>query len=227
MFDIFKSEGVRKVIMAGQVNPRNLFSRDIEDGQLKVLLEAIEDKRPDTVFGAVANMLAKHSIELIDSTFLLDEFMAPEGILSEVKPDAKMMDDIRFGFEMAKKLAGLDIGQTLVVKNRAIVAVEAIEGTDAAILRGGRLANGGIVVVKVCKPNQDMRFDVPVVGPRTFKYLKKARARCLAIEAKKTLMIDKDLCLRLADDQGICVVSLSNPNNHGKVYPAKMQPAAV
>ncbi|MBI5872613.1 MAG: UDP-2,3-diacylglucosamine diphosphatase LpxI [Candidatus Omnitrophica bacterium] len=208
MFDIFKNEGIRKVIMAGQVNPQNLFYKDVGDKALKVLLAAIKDKRPDTVFGAVADQLAEREIELIDSTFLLEDFMAKKGVLTSTQPDTQTWDDIRFGFDMAKKIAGLDIGQTLVVKNGAIVAVEAIEGTDACILRGGKLAAGGIVVIKVSKPNQDMRFDVPVVGPRTIKYLSRVHSRCLAIEADKTLVIDRELCVKAADRNKISIVAL-------------------
>ena len=208
MFEIFKAEGIEKVIMAGQVNPQNLFYKDVGDDALKTLLAAIKDKRPDTVFGAVANQLAEHSIELIDSTLLLDDYMSPKGVLTRLKPDEAVWTDIKFGFDMAKKLAGLDIGQTLVVKNGAIVAVEAIEGTDAAIMRGGRVASGGIVVIKVSKPNQDMRFDVPVIGPRTIKHMILVRAKCLAIEAGKTIIIDKDVCIRLADSKKISVVAL-------------------
>lgn len=208
MFVIFKNEGIDKVIMAGQVNPRNLFYKDVGDDALKKLLAAIQDKRPDTVFGAVADQLAQHKIELVDSTFLLEDFMAKKGVLTSLEPDERTWGDIRFGFDMAKKIAGLDIGQTLVVKNRAIVAVEAIEGTDAAILRGGRLAASGIVVVKVSKPKQDMRFDVPVVGPRTIKHLARVRAKCLAIEAGKTLVIDKELSVRCADKNKISIVAL-------------------
>jgi len=208
MFDIFKSEGIEKVIMAGQVNPKNLFYKDVGDEALKKLLAAIQDKRPDTVFGAVAGQLAQHNIELIDSTFLLEDLMAKKGVLTCLEPDARTWEDIRFGFDMAKKIAGLDVGQTLVVKNGAIVAVEAIEGTDAAILRGGKLAAGGIVVVKVSKPNQDMRFDVPVVGPRTIGRMARVRAKCLAIEAGKTIVIDKELSVRSAEKNNISIVAL-------------------
>ncbi|MFA5038201.1 MAG: UDP-2,3-diacylglucosamine diphosphatase LpxI [Candidatus Omnitrophota bacterium] len=208
MFDIFKKEEIGKVIMAGQVNPRSLFHKDIGDQTLKNLLEAIADKRPDTVFTAVADMLSKHHIELVDSTLFLDRFLPEKGVLTKTKPDEKTKQDIHFGFAMAKHVAGLDIGQTLVVKNGAIVAVEAIEGTDAAIRRGGLLANGGIVVIKVSKPNQDMRFDIPVVGPRTIRNLSKVKGRCLAIEAGKTLMIDRDICVRLADRNRISIVAV-------------------
>lgn len=208
MFDIFKSEGIQKAIMAGQVNPRHLFYKDVGDEALKKLLSAIKDKRPDTVFGAVADQLSQHSIELIDSTVLLEDYLAKEGVLTKSVPDQETRQDIRFGFDMAKKLAGLDIGQTLVVKKGAIVAVEAIEGTDKAIIRGGRLANGGIVVIKVSKPNQDMRFDVPVVGPRTIKHIVRVRGKCLAIEANKTLIIDRDLCVKLADRNKVSIVAI-------------------
>lgn len=208
MFDIFKDEGIQKVIMAGQVNPQNLFYRDVGDEALKQLLSAIKDKRPDTVFSAVADTLAAHSIELLDSTLFLEEFLPEKGTLTKTKPDAKTWNDVQFGFDMAKRVAALDIGQTLVVKNGAIVAVEAIEGTDAAILRGGKISNGGVVVIKVSKPDQDMRFDIPVVGPRTVKILNKVHAKCLAIEAHKTLVIDRELCIKDADRNNIAIVAL-------------------
>lgn len=208
MFEIFKKEDIKKVIMAGQVNPRNLFYKNVGDETLRNLLEAIADKRPDTIFSAVADMLAKHDIELVDSTLLLERFLPEKGILTKTKPDEKVWQDIHLGFAMAKHVAGIDIGQTLVVKNGSIVAVEALEGTDAAIRRGGKLANGGIVVIKVSKPNQDMRFDIPVVGPRTIKNLYRVKGRCLAIEAGKTLMIDRDICIRMADRKRISIVAV-------------------
>lgn len=208
LFEVFKAEGIKKVIMAGQVNPRNLFYKDVGDDTLKALLSAIKDKRPDTVFGAVADMLASHDMELIDSTLFLERMLPDKGVLTQVQPDKQVWDDINFGFMMAKKIAALDIGQTLVIKNGAMVAVEAIEGTDAAIMRGGKLANGGIVVIKVSKPGHDMRFDVPVVGPRTIKYLIRVRARCLAIEAGKTLVLDQDICVRMAQKNRISIVAL-------------------
>jgi UDP-2,3-diacylglucosamine hydrolase len=208
MFSIFKSEGISKVIMAGQVNPKSLFYRDLGDDLLKKLLAAVRDKRPETVFGAVGNMLAEHGIDLVDSTIFLEKFLPHRGTLTRREPDQRTWEDVRFGYEMAKKVANLDIGQTLVVRDKAIVAVEAIEGTDAAIRRGGKVAGGGVVVVKVSKPNQDMRFDIPVVGPRTIKNLIRVRARCLAIEADKTLMIDRELCVRLAERSRIAIVAL-------------------
>ncbi len=208
MFSIFREEGITKVIMAGQVNPRNLFYKDVGDEDLKKLLAAVCDKRPETVFGAVGNSLAQHGIDLVDSTIFLEKFLPEKGTLTRTQPDERTWGDIRFGFEMAKKVATLDIGQTLIVKNKAIVAVEAIEGTDAAIRRGGQVANGDIVAVKVSKPNQDMRFDIPVVGPRTLKFLVRSKARCLAIEAHKTLMIDRELCVKMADRNHIAIVAL-------------------
>jgi len=208
MFDIFRSEGITKVIMAGQVDPRKLFYKDVGDDTLKKLLAAARDKRPDTIFGAVADMLAAQGIELIDSTLFLEKFLPEQGVLTRLQPDDRMWRDIRFGFDMAKRVAGLDIGQTLVVKDGAIVAVEAIEGTDAAIRRAGCVSDGGIVVIKVSKPNQDMRFDIPVVGPRTVKHLARVRGRCLAIEAGKTLMIDRPECVKRANRHGIVIVAL-------------------
>lgn len=208
MFEIFRAEGVVKVLMAGQVNPRSLFYSDMGDATLKGLLASVRDKRPDTIFSAVADMLMDKGFELIDSTLFLEKFLPGAGVLTRTQPDERIWKDIRLGFDMAKHVAGLDIGQTLIVNRGSIVAVEAIEGTDAAIQRAGRVSNGGIVVVKVSKPNQDMRFDIPVVGPCTIRHMARVRGRCLAIEAGKTLMIDRPHCVALADKNSIVIVAL-------------------
>ncbi|MCK5215333.1 MAG: UDP-2,3-diacylglucosamine diphosphatase LpxI [Candidatus Omnitrophica bacterium] len=206
--DYFKNEGVEKVIMAGQVNPKNLFDKSVTlDNQFQDLLKALENRKADTLFAAVAEELKKSGLELLDSTFLLKAFLAPKGTLTKRGPTEMELADITFGREIAKSMGGLDVGQTVVVKEKAIVAIEAMEGTDRCIIRGGQIARGGGVVVKMSKPDQDNRFDVPVMGPRTIKNMIKSQAGLLAIEAGKTIVIDRDACVKLANRNNICIVA--------------------
>jgi DUF1009 family protein len=211
LFEYFRSRDVRKVLMAGQVHPRNLFRKDVAmDAEFSDLFKAMADRRCDTIFGAVADRLKNEGFELLDSTFLLKDHLAPKGTLTRRAPTENQLKDIQFGIGIAKHMGGLDIGQTVVVKDRAIVAIEALEGTDRCILRGGAIAREGAVVVKASKPNQDARFDVPVIGPRTIETMKRAQASCLAIEAGKTLIIDRDRTVALADKAGITILSASH-----------------
>lgn len=209
MFEIFKNENISRVIMAGQISPRRLFSKEIEkDEELKELLASIKDKRADTIFGAVAQKLKKHGIELMDSTMFIRELLPARGTLTRLEPDSDTREDIYFGLTLAKAVASMDIGQTVAVKSKAIVAVEALEGTDNLIRRAGLITRGGATIVKVSKPKQDLRFDIPVVGLNTVKNLVKARARCLAFEADKTLFIDKKQSVQLAEKKGISIVAV-------------------
>lgn len=207
LFAYFRKCGVTKVMMAGQVNPKNLFERDVAfDHEFRALFDALKDRKADTIFKAVADRLLDNGMELIDSTFLLSEYLAPRGTLTKRGPTLGELEDIRFATAIAKEMGGIDVGQTVVVKDKAIVAIEAMEGTDRTILRGGRIAQNGAVVVKMSKPDQDLRFDVPVIGPRTIKAMVRSNARCLGIEAGKTLIIDYDACVKLANRAGICVI---------------------
>ena len=208
LFAYFKSEGVQKVIMAGQVNPDHLFDRQVNwDPAFQKLFEALNDRKADTIFSAVAEHLKRQGMELLDSTFLLKDSLAPKGTLTKRGPSLTELGDIEFGKTIAKMMGGIDIGQTVVVKEKAIVAIEAMEGTDRTIARGGQIAQSGAVVVKMSKPHQDFRFDVPVVGPRTIQAMKKVKAKCLAIEAGKTIIIERDQFIQLADRNGICVIA--------------------
>jgi len=208
LFAFFKEEGIKKVIMAGQVNPKNLFDRDIElDEQFQHLLQALENRKADTIFLALATELKRYDMELIDSTFLLEAYLAPKGTLTKRGPTQQELEDISFGCEIAKSMGGLDVGQTVVVKEKAIVAIEVMEGTDRCILRGGRIARRGAVVVKMSKPVQAQRFVIPVIGPRTIKNMIECQAQLLAIEAGKTLVIDQANCIKLANKKGICIVA--------------------
>lgn len=208
LFLFFKQEGVREVIMAGQVNPDNLFEKNVSfDKEFQQIFEAIRDRKADTIFSAVADKLQSNGIRLLDSTFLLKEYLAPKGTLTQRAPTLRELDDIEFGRNIAKAMGGLDVGQTVVIKEKAIVAIEAMEGTDRTILRGARIACSGAVVVKMSKPNQDLRFDIPVVGPRTIRTMIRGKAGCLGIEAGKTLLIDRAQCIRLANKSRICIVA--------------------
>lgn len=209
MFSVFKKEGIAKVVMAGQISPKRLFSREVEkDPELRALLAGIKDRRADTIFGAIAEKLKAAGLELLDSTEFVFEHLPQKGVLTRREPSFEEWEDIYFGLDLAKAIAYLDIGQTVCVKGRAIVAVEAMEGTDNLIRRSGSIARGGATLVKVSKPKQDLRFDVPVVGLRTIRNMVNSRMRCLAIEAGKTLFIDRQASTRLADRAGMAIVAV-------------------
>ena len=209
LFEIFKNEGVTKIAMAGQISPHRLFSKEIDkDPELKDLLTSIKDKRADTIFGAMAEKLKESGFELIDSTTFVGDLMPGQGTLTNRAPNFSEWEDIYFGLELAKAIAYLDIGQTVAVKHKAIVAVEALEGTDNLIRRARKIARDNFVAVKVSKPMQDARFDMPVVGLNTVNNLIKAKGTCLAIEAGKTIFIDKDASLELANRKGISIVAV-------------------
>lgn len=208
MFEIFKNEGITNIVMAGQISPRRLFSKEInKDATLKNLLISLKDKKAETIFGGIAGKLKESGFELVDSTLFIKDHLPKKGVLTNKAPASAIWEDIYFGLELAKQVANLDIGQTVAVKNKAIVAVEALEGTDNLIKRAGRIAKGA-TIVKVSKPNQDMRFDIPVVGLNTTKNLIKAGAVCLAIEAEKTLFIDRQKSIDLANKKDIAIVSV-------------------
>ena len=209
LFSFFKYHGVTHAVMAGQVSQRNLFKKDVVfDEEFQAIFDSLKDRKADSIFLAVANKLKENSVELVDSTFLLKDCLASKGVLSSREPNDEELADIEFGKEIAKLMGAVDVGQTVVIKNKAIVAIEAMEGTDKAIYRGGKIAKAEAVVVKMSKPNQDLRFDVPVIGPRTISVMKKCSASCLAIEAGKTLIIDKKTCLRMANSSGICIIAI-------------------
>lgn len=209
-FAFFRERGLRHVIMAGQINPDTLFNnRRPVDEDYRALFAALADRRCDTIFGAVADRLKAEGMELLDSTLLLREFLAPRGTLTRKAPTEDQLADIAFGIDLARQMGELDVGQTVVVKGKAIVAIEAMEGTDRCITRGGLIAREGAVVVKMAKPKQDSRFDVPVIGPRTIEHMRRARCGCLCIEAGRTLVIDRERTVALADRAGIVIVSSS------------------
>jgi DUF1009 family protein len=206
MISFFKNEGVTQVMMAGQVKHVQIFSGAMPDVRMLKMLWNLPKRNTDALIGGVADELAKEGIELIDSTYLIQDHLAPEGVLTKRKPTDIEQGNIEYGLHIAHEIARLDLGQTIVVRAKACVAIEAMEGTDATIKRAGELANGKLTVVKVAKPDQDMRFDVPVVGVPTIEAMIKAGATCLSVTAGKTLIFDRDEMLKLADHNKICII---------------------
>jgi DUF1009 family protein len=204
--DFFKKHQASNVVMAGKIEKVRLFQGNVQPDfeMLKVLMK-LKDYKDDSLLGAIADYLESQKIHLLDSTAFIKDEMPGKGVFGKIKPSKEILDDISFGFTMAKAIAGLDIGQTVVVKKRAVMAVEAIEGTDLAIQRGAELGNEGIVVVKVSKPNQDMRFDVPAIGLETMRNLIRVKASAIAFEAHKTIFFDRERVLQEADEHKIVV----------------------
>lgn len=203
---ILKEAGVRQAVMAGQVKHARIFSGIIPDLTLLSVLTKVRARNTDALISAVAEVLRGEGIELLNSTVFLEPLLAMAGILSLRSPSPEELDDLAFGYRMADAVAALDIGQTLVVKDKAVVAVEAMEGTDAVIRRAGEVAGPGTRVVKVAKPKQDMRFDVPVVGVATIEMMTAAGATAISIDAARTLVVDGQKFFDAADAAGIAVV---------------------
>lgn len=208
--ELMRREGITEAVMAGQIKPRRLFSAEVmRDAGLRELLHGIKDNRADTIFSAVIGHLEKSGgVRFLNSTLFLEDMLPARGLLCGPEPSARQLEDIDFGFKLAKEAAGLDIGQTVAVKSKAIVGIEAFEGTDNLIRRAGKLSGRGFTVVKVSKPRQDPRFDIPVVGMGTVKTLLRCGAGCLAIEAGKTLFIDKEASLPLAQKNGLIITAV-------------------
>jgi len=202
---LLKEAGVSQAVMAGQVKHTKLF--DIRpDWTLGRVLMRLATRNTDSIISGVADVLRDADIELIDSTALIAPLLAREGVLTKRAPSEGERSDLDLGCRVADNVAGMDIGQTIAVKSGAVVAVEAMEGTDAVIIRAGQLAGRGVRVIKVAKPNQDMRFDVPVVGVSTIEEMAAVGATALSIDAGKTLMIDGEAVISAADEAGICIV---------------------
>jgi DUF1009 family protein len=203
---VLKNAGVTRAVMAGQVKHTKLFSDIVPDMTLLGVVMKLKSRNTDALISAVADVLRDNGIELVDSTAFLTPLLAKPGVLTERQPTEEERADLEFGYQIADAIAGLDIGQTIAVKAAAVVAVEAMEGTDLVIARAGQLAGRGVRVVKVAKPNQDMRFDVPVVGVSTIQAMKEAGATALSVDAGKTLMIDGDAIIAAANEEGIAIV---------------------
>jgi DUF1009 family protein len=208
LIKVFQAHDVRDVLMAGGIKKTRLFGGGFPDLRGAALLARMIAKKDDSLLRAVAEELESEGITVRESTLFLDNLLAPAGVLTRRKPSGEEWKDIAFGWQMAKEIGRLDIGQTVVVKDQAVLAVEAIEGTDEAIRRGGALCTEGAVVVKICKPQQDIRFDLPATGLRTIEIMRSVHARVLAIEAGRTIMIERESVIREANAADIAIVAL-------------------
>jgi len=206
---LLKAAGVTQAVMAGQVKHVKLFADIVPDLTLVGVLMRLKARNTDALISGIADVLRDHGIALVDSTAFLTPLLAREGVLTRRAPTEEQRADLAFGYRIADAVAALDIGQTIAVKAAAVVAVEAMEGTDAVIARAGQLAGRGVRVVKVAKPQQDMRFDVPVVGVSTIEAMQAVGADALSVDAGKTLMIDGDAVIKAADEAGIAIVGRS------------------
>jgi DUF1009 family protein len=205
----FKAEGVTRAIMAGQVKHKQIFSGILPDLKMMQVLASLATRNTDSLIGAVTRVLEDEGIQLMESTAFLAPLLPAPGVLTSRSPSPDEQTDLDYGYKLARELGRLDVGQTVVVANAACVAVEAMEGTDAVIERAAGLVNGRpLRVVKLAKPNQDLRFDVPVIGVPTVEVMKRAGVTAMAIEARKTLMIDRDDLLRAANAAGIVIVAV-------------------
>jgi len=204
--NLLKDAGATTAVMAGQVKHTQIFGGVVPDRVMISVLMSLTRRSTDGLIGAVVNVMKDHGITLIDSTTLLTPLLAKNGVLTRRPPTDEEQSDFEFGYQMADVIAGLDIGQTIAVKHQAVVAVEAMEGTDEVIGRAGHLAGPGVRIIKVAKPRQDMRFDVPVIGFATIQAMRVAGASALSIDAGKTLVLDGDAVFASANEAGIAIV---------------------
>jgi UDP-2,3-diacylglucosamine hydrolase len=211
---ILKSAGVTRAVMAGQVKHVKIFSGIIPDLTLMSALTRLKARNTDALISAVADVMRDEGVELVDSTAFLEPLLAREGVLTDRAPSEQETEDFAFGYQMADAIAALDIGQTIAVKHKAVVAVEAMEGTDEVIGRAGYLAGPGVRIVKVAKPKQDMRFDVPVIGIATIQAMRTAGAAALSVDAGRTLVLDGDHVFASANEAGIAIVGRPRHGQH-------------
>jgi DUF1009 family protein len=205
---LLQEEGIKRVLFAGGI-PKTLFFSGVRPDQRAIeVLSKLKDKKDDAILRAVAEEVEKEGIRVLNPTPFLREAMAPRGCWTVRKPTAREEKDIAFGWKIARRVGQLDIGQCVVVKDQMVLAVEAIEGTDETIRRGGRLGKGDVTVIKICKPRQDRRFDLPVIGPSTMDTLRETGAAALVVEAGRTIVVDKEEVLRRADQGQLCLVGL-------------------
>ena len=206
LLKFFREHDVHRAIMAGQIAPKNLF--DLRpDMKALVVLAKLKQRNAESIFTAIADELKKVDVDLLAATTFLEDDLAKSGLIAGAKLSRAEEGDVDLGWDVAKQMAKLDIGQTIIVKNGTVLAVEAFEGTNDAIKRGGALAREGAVMIKVAKPNQDMRFDVPVMGVETIKVATEAKLRVIAVEAGKTLLLERDKVIELAGHARISIVA--------------------
>jgi UDP-2,3-diacylglucosamine hydrolase len=209
LINAFKTDGVRNVVMLGGIKKTHVYSHARPDFRVLALATKLVLWKDDDILRALAAELEKDGITICESTFGLEGILVEEGTLTSRQPTKKEWVDIRYGWDVAKETGRLDIGQCVVIKDRVVVAVEAVEGTDEAIKRGGELVKDGAVVVKRSKPQQDLRFDLPAVGPRTIEVMQSVKASVLAVEAGRSVILDREVLLRTAEEAGIAVVGLA------------------
>src|SRR5205809_584849 len=206
LLKFFRAQDIHHVIMAGQIAPKNLF--DLRpDWKALLLLGKLKQRNAESIFAAIADELAKIDVDLLPATTFLKDCLAEAGLIAGPKLSRREEEDVDLGWKIAEEIARLDIGQTVIVKNGTIVSVEALEGTNEAIKRGGTLARKGGVMIKVAKPDQDMRFDVPVIGIETLRVASEARLRVIAVEVGKTLLLERDAIVDLANRSKISIVA--------------------
>jgi DUF1009 family protein len=208
LLDAVQKTGIRYAVMVGQITPTHIFNLRLDQAMLD-LLRSLPVKNAETVFGTVAERLKGLGIELLPASLFMEEAMPLPGVLTQRRPTPREEQDIALGLKIAKSTSGLDIGQTVVVKDGIVIAVEAFEGTDATIRRAGQLAGRGAVVVKVAKRGHDMRFDIPVIGMHTMKILRKAKAAVLALEARRTILLERDNVVAEADRLGMVLTAVA------------------
>jgi DUF1009 family protein len=211
---LLKTAGVTRAVMAGQVRHVKIFSAIVPDFTLLSVLRRLKSRNTDALISAVADVMRDDGIELLDSTAFLAPLLAREGVLGSRRPTEEEQADFDFGYRMADAIASLDIGQTIAVRHKAVVAVEAMEGTDEVIARAGTLAGPGVRIVKVAKPGQDMRFDVPVIGLATIQAMRAAGATALSIDAGKTLVLDGERVFASANEASIAIVGRRIQEHH-------------
>ena len=223
--DLMHQEGVTHAVMAGQVKHNKIFSAIRPDWKLAKLLFSLPRKNTDSLIGAVARVLEEEGIKLVDSTLFLKPLVPEAGVLTRRAPDARESADIAYGLGVARSIAGMDIGQTVVIADCACVAVEAMEGTDETVTRAARIAAGKpLVVVKVSKPGQDMRFDVPVIGLPSIEHMSAAGVTALAVDAGRTLLFDREKLIALADAKGMAIQAFSPPGAMRRHFFAGAEP---
>lgn len=206
LLKFFREQNIHRAIMAGQIAPKNLF--DLRpDWKALLLLARLKERNAESIFAAIADELAKIDVDLLPATTFLEDFLAPAGLIAGPKLTHREEEDVDLGWKIAKEIARLDIGQTVIVKNGTVVAVEALEGTNETIRRGGRLSRKGVLVVKVAKLDQDMRFDVPVIGVETILVATDVKVRAIAVEAGRTLLLEKDVIVDLAERANISIIA--------------------
>lgn len=212
LIDRLKTHQARQAVLAGKVTKDILFDSRVRfDAEALGILARARGFSVNALLGAMGERLAQEGITLLDSSTFLKDSLCPVGPLTQRSPTPQEWEDIRLGTEAARQMAALDIGQTVVVKHRVVVAVEALEGTDATLTRAGQVAGSELVVVKMASPTQDMRFDLPILGPQTIAVATAAGVRCLAVEAHRTLLLDKGALLAQADEAGLCLIGIEPP----------------